>query len=58
MLKEKRKQAKLSQPKLSKESDVPLRTIQNWEKRGIEHATVGSLKRVCDVLGCKIDDLL
>lgn len=58
MLKEKRRQAKMTQPQLAETSGVPLRTIQNWEMRGIERAMVGKLKRVCDALGCKIDDLL
>lgn len=58
MLKEKRKQARMTQPQLAEESGVPLRTIQNWEKSGISRAIVGSLKRVADALGCKIDDLL
>lgn len=58
VLKKKRKDAGLSQRELSERADVPLRTIQNWEKSGIGRAVVGSLKRVADVLGCTIDELL
>lgn len=58
MLKKKRREVGLSQRELSERSGVPLRTIQNWETGGIDRGIVGSLKRVADVLGCKIDDLL
>lgn len=58
MLKNRRKEAGIAQRELSERSGVPLRTIQNWEKDGVDRAVVGSLKRVADVLGCKVDDLL
>lgn len=58
MLKKKRKESGLSQRELAERSGVPLRTIQNWEEGGISRAVVGSLKRVADVLGCTIDELL
>lgn len=58
MLKEKRKESGLSQRKLSEKSGIPLRTIQNWEGGGIKCAVVGTLKKVADVLGCRVDDLL
>ena len=37
---------------------VPKRTIQDWGRKGVDHATVGNLKKVTGVLGCRIDDLL
>ena len=51
MLKEKRQEAKLSQRRLSELSGVPKRTIQDWERKGVDHATVGNLKKVTGVLG-------
>ena len=47
----------MSQMRLSEASGVPLRTIQNWEGRGVGHATVGSLLKVCRALGCTLDDV-
>lgn len=58
MLKTKRKEAGLSRPKLMELTGVPVRTIQNWETVGIEHATVGAAVKVAHVLGCTIEDLL
>lgn len=49
MLKEKRQEAKLSQRRLSELSGVPKRTIQDWERKGVDHATVGNLKKVTAV---------
>ena len=57
MLKVKRVEAGMSQRELAAKSGVPLRTLQNWE-RDVSQASVGSLKRVADTLGCKVDDLL
>lgn len=58
MLKEKRKEMKLTQKELSKVSGVPLRTIENWERLGVDHATVGNLRKVARALGCKTGDLI
>lgn len=58
MLKAKRKEAGLSRSKLMELTGVPVRTIQNWETSGIEHATVGAAIKVARVLGCSIEDLL
>lgn len=60
MLKTKRVEAGLSQMMLSVESGVPLSTIEYWERsrEHIERAKVGNLKKVADVLGVKVDDLL
>lgn len=58
MLKEKRKEMRLTQKELSKISGVPLRTIENWEQIGVDHATVGNLKKVARALGCSIGELV
>ena len=47
----------MSQAALARASGVPRRTIQNWEIRGVEHATVGGLLKVCRALGCSLDDV-
>lgn len=57
MLKEKRAEKGLSQRKLAELSGVPYRTIENWEQRGIDHATVGNLRKVARALGCTVGDL-
>ena len=58
MLKEERVRAEISQRRLSDESGVPLRTVQYWEQGHADRAIVGELKKVADVLGCKVDDLI
>ena len=57
-LKLRRVGAGMSQRELAKRSGVPYRTIQEWERRGCEIAGAGSLKKVADVLGCTVDELL
>ena len=57
MLKEKRKEAGLTQKKLAELSGVPIRTIQNWEDH-VSEPLARPLKRVAEVLGCKVDDLI
>lgn len=56
-LKEMRIKAGISQQELADKSGVPRRTIQNWE-RDTSNASASALKRVADVLGCKVDDLI
>lgn len=58
MLKDIRKSKGYTMERLAKESDTPLRTIQNWETIGIEHATVKNALRVAKILGCTIDELI
>lgn len=58
MLKEKRNEMKLTQKELSRISGVPVRTIENWERLGVDHATVGNLKKAAGALGCKVGDLV
>ena len=57
MLKEKRKKAGMTQMQLARKSGVPLRTIQNWENH-VTEPIARQLKRVADVLGCRMEDLL
>lgn len=58
MLKEKRLEAGLSQQALAKAAGVHKRNVQEWEKKGIEHAVVENALKVAKALGCTIDDLL
>ena len=58
MLRAIRKEKGLTQAELSEMSGQPLRTIQDWEIRGVEHGTVAKVKAVADVLGCKVDGLI
>ena len=58
MLKDKRVEAGFSQQALADKSQVSLRTIQHWEAGHVDRAIVGDLKKVADVLGCKVDDLI
>lgn len=48
----------MTQRQLADASGVPFRTIQNWERLGIDMATVGNARRVAKALRCSIDDLL
>jgi len=58
VLKEKRNEAGLSQQALAKAAGVHKRNVQEWEKKGIEHAVVENALKVAKALGCTIDDLL
>lgn len=57
MLKEKRIKAGLTQAQLAEAANVPRRTYQNWEA-DISQAKAVALKRVANVLGCTVDDLI
>lgn len=57
-LKKIRARAGLTQRELAKRSGVHLNTINNWECGGVLNAKVGTLKKVADVLGCTVDELL
>ena len=57
MLKEKRKEKGLTQKRLAELSGIPMRTIQNWENH-MSEPLARPLKRVAEVLGCKVDDLI
>jgi len=55
-----RRSAGLTRKELSERSGIPLRTIEAYEQRknDINLAAVGSIKRVSDVLGCRIEDII
>lgn len=59
-LKDKRTILGLSQSKLSMKSGVPIQAIQHYEQgfRSINKAQAGTLKKLVDVLGCSIEDIL
>lgn len=57
-LRARRKHEGMTQRQLADASGVPFRTIQNWERLGIDMATVGNARRVAKALRCSIDDLL
>ena len=58
VLKEKRKEAGLTQRELSELSGVPRRTLQDWEAHGAAKADAGRLARVARALGCAMEELL
>ena len=58
MLRTIREEQGLTRKELGKLSDVKERTIEEWEVNGIEHGTLGNVKKVADALNCLIDDLL
>lgn len=57
-LRARREHEGMTQRQLADASGVPFRTIQNWERLGIDMATVGKARRVAKALRCSIDDLL
>lgn len=59
-LKQRRKNAGLSQRELAERSGVPIRTIQQYEQRqkNINKAQAESLIMLSRVLCCRVDDLL
>ena len=59
-LQEQRKQAGMSQSRLSAASDVKLRTIQQYEngQRSIDGARLDTLCSLAAALGCTIFDIL
>ena len=54
-LKEIRKSQKITVPKLSELSKVPVRTIENIEKRN--ECTVSNAKKLATALGVTLDEL-
>lgn len=58
MLSEIRKEEGLTQQQLAEISGVPRRTIQNWERTGVENAAVGSVVKVARALNRPIEELL
>jgi len=55
-IKEFRKKAGISVPKMSKLTGIPIRTIEDLEKRG--DCLVSNALKIANVLGVKLDDLL
>lgn len=51
-----RKQAKISVPKMSELTGIPIRTIEELEKRG--DCLVSNALKIAQVLGVTLDDLL
>lgn len=60
ILKELRKEARLSQVELSAKSGVNLRMIQKYEtrERDIKKASGETLQKLAATLGCKMEDLM
>ncbi|HZJ40672.1 MAG TPA: helix-turn-helix transcriptional regulator [Candidatus Saccharimonadales bacterium] len=57
-IKKYRKEAGLSQNKLSKKADVTLHTITKIELGATLDPRILTVKRIADALDCKVDDLL
>ncbi len=55
-IKDYRKQAKISVPKMSELTGIPIRTIEELEKRG--DCLVSNALKIAQVLGVSLDDLL
>ena len=55
-IKEHRKKAEISVPKMSKLTGISVRTIQDLEKRG--DCLVSNALKIAQVLGISLDDLL
>lgn len=53
-IKQYRLKAGISVPKMSYATGIPIRTIEELEKRG--DCLVSNAKKIADVLGLKIDD--
>ena len=58
MLSFERKKRGLSQKALAEKSGVPVRTIRNWEDKGVSHATVGNFLKVAEAMGCTLDEIV
>lgn len=55
-IKQHRKKLGISVPKMSKLTGIPIRTIEDLEKRG--DCLVSNALKIANVLGVKLDDLL
>ena len=53
-----RQNMNMSRAELSKQSAVPARTIDDWENGRRKPRDVYQLKKIADVLGCYIEDLI
>lgn len=57
-IKELRIKAGLTQKDLAEKSNVPYRTIQDWEDCRVKTSDVYKLHRIAKVLECTIEDLI
>ena len=57
-IKQLRQNLSMSRVELSKQSGVPARTIDDWENGRRKPRDVYQLKKIADVLGCYIEDLI
>ena len=57
-IKQLRQNLDMSRAELSKQSGVPARTIDDWENNRRKPRDVYQLKKIADVLGCYIEDLI
>lgn len=57
-IEERRKAAGISRSELSRQSDVPLRTLEEWEAGRRVPRDVYQLAKVAKALNCLIEDLI
>ena len=59
LLKRARKNARLTQRQLSSTAGIPLSVIRSYEqdKRSLENAETENVWRICQALGCRIEDI-
>lgn len=57
-IKQLRQNLSMSRAELSKQSGVPARTVDDWENGRRKPRDVYQLKKIADVLGCYIEDLI
>ena len=57
-IKQLRQNLSMSRVELSKQSGVPARTVDDWENGRRKPRDVYQLKKIADVLGCYIEDLI
>lgn len=57
-IKEYREKLGISRAELSRQSNIPLRTLENWEYGVSEPSGLKRLAKLAAVLNCKIEDLI
>ena len=57
-IKQLRQNLNMSRAELSKQSGVPTRAVDDWENGRRKPRDVYQLKKIADVLGCYIEDLI
>jgi transcriptional regulator with XRE-family HTH domain len=53
-----RKQAGLTQRQVAQALDIQTQTVGSWEKGGVPHLPPSKIKRLCEIFGCTLDDLI